>query len=156
MVFLATQMSVSPAHSQSSEEHLNNDAYQFFAHYLNAYNNFDGKAAAAHYHEKVSVTGIGNILRDNTNQDMQNLLGAFLQRVKAQGVAKFEWETLQVSMLGENTAMASNIAARYKKDGSLHDRAAATFIAQNTEGGWKIFSLHIHSTEHVLNISKGK
>lgn len=155
VAFLIANMSILHASTMDSEEGSSSAAYQFFAHYLDAYNNFDAKAAAAHYHDKVSVTGIGSTLRVNTNQDMENTLGAFLQQLKGQDVVKFEWETLQVSMLGKNTALASNVAARYKKDGSLLNRAAATFIAYNTEAGWKILSLHLHPPEHVLNIASG-
>jgi ketosteroid isomerase-like protein len=153
VAFFLMQMSFSDALADDSENQSNSEAYQFFAHYLDAYNDFDAKAAAVNYHEKVSITGIGSTLRVNTNQDMQNMLGAFLQQLKEQGAVKFEWETLQVTMLGKNTALASNVAARYKQDGTVLNRAAATFIAFNTEAGWKILSLHLHSPEYLLKLT---
>lgn len=129
-------------------------AKQFFSHYLDAYNQFDAKAAAHHYHSQVNVTGIGSALRVSSRDDMQKTLGAFLQRMKDDGVAKFEWQTLQVTMLGNNTAISSNVVARYNETGKFYNNGAATMIAHKVDNNWQIFSLHLHSVDALLPIAK--
>lgn len=134
----------------AAEEGDYQSAQEFFSHYLDSYNANDAEGASQKYAESVTLTGVQAAPILSTPQGMKKILEGFLGRLKAQGVTRYEWETLQVRMLGKNTALASNIAARYKADGTLHDKAAATFIAGYGESGWKILVLNIHEPKNVL------
>ena len=130
------------------------EATAFFKGYLDAYNAYDPDAASQNYADTALITGLGDTVRTMTREDMKNLLGRFLNNLKQNGVTKFEWTTLQVKALNDRVAVASNIATRFKADGTVFNTASATLIAHKTDGKWQVLMLNLHKPENILPLGQ--
>lgn len=128
----------------------------FFDDYLKYYNaiienpnNQDALVASAENYHSPAIQIIPNIpLRMvHEKQKLMNGSRAFLLSLKEKGVTTIEWENIQIKMLSENSAIASNIGVRYLSDGKIHNKAAATYLLKksksnsnsstNSKSNWK-------------------
>lgn len=57
---------------------------------------------------------------------------------------------LDVRLLDGETAIASEVSARYRSDGGLLERVAVTYGLRRTDEGWKIFLSATQAPETVL------
>lgn len=73
----------------------------------------------------------------------------FLDSLVSQGVAHIEWQKVNIELLTEVTAYASNVGVRYKKDGKVLNKAAADYLIVKTPQGWKIAALVLRSVNEA-------
>jgi len=124
--------------------------------YEQAWSRHDAREIASFYYEPaMRVTGSGPIVRP-TRADQEAFFSAFLSGLVMRGYARSSWETLEVSLLDGETAIASGISVRFKADGSQLERVGLTYALRNTPGGWKIFLSATHPPESTLRFRQSK
>lgn len=118
--------------------------------YEQAWSRHDAHAVAGFYLEPaMRVSKNGPVVRA-TRADQEAFFAAFLRGMVARGYERSAWETLEVRLLDPQTAVASGITTRYRSDGTVFERAAATYGLWHSDQGWKIFVSATHSPETVL------
>ena len=75
----------------------------------------------------------------------------FLNGLKEKGVNKVAWEKVEIKLLAENIALASNVAVRYLANGEVYDRAGATYFLNKNPKGWEITAFALHKPESAVS-----
>jgi len=118
--------------------------------YEEAWSRHDAHAIAGFYHEPaMRVSPGGPIVRQNRAAQEAFFAGLLTGLVK-QGYARSEWETLQVRLLDENTAIASGVVVRRRDDGSVFQRQGVTYTLWRDAQTWRIFLSATHSPSSAL------
>jgi ketosteroid isomerase-like protein len=118
--------------------------------YENAWGDRDPRAIASFYYEPaMRVSPAGPVVRQ-TRKDQETFFSGFLPSLVQRGFDKGKWEELNVHLLDSETAVASGIAIRTRKDGSVLERVAVSYGLRKTPQGWKIFLSDTHAPETVM------
>lgn len=142
-------------HQTTENEHLL--ISKVFENYMSKYNHFinkqELKLSPALYSEQVMLILGNGKATSLTSEKMNQGVTGFLTQLKAKGVSKVAWETVEVKLLADNIALASNVAVRYLANGEVYDRAGATYFLNKAATGWEISAFALHAPEQVLNLS---
>jgi len=142
-----------------SQEH--QEVAEFFVQYLNNYNDYFENpdntkalsAAAQDIHlPAVQIQPQGSVAMLESAQQIVLGTQGFIESLKAKGVTHMAWEKLQINVLSEHAAVASNVAAQYLEDGYVYARLGATYLLYKTDKGWKLVSRVLHLPEDVLRL----
>jgi ketosteroid isomerase-like protein len=118
--------------------------------YENAWGNRDPRAIASFYYEPaMRVSPAGPVVRQ-TRKDQETFFSGFLPSLVQRGFDKGKWEELNVHLLDSETAVASGIVIRTRKDGSILERVAVSYGLRRTPQGWRIFLSDTHAPETVM------
>jgi ketosteroid isomerase-like protein len=118
--------------------------------YERAWSDHDPGAIASFYHEPaMRVSPNGPVIRQ-TRKDQEIFFSAFLPGLIQRGFDRTAWEELNVHLLDAETAMASGIVIRTRKDGSVLERIAVSYGLRKTPQGWRIFLSDTHAPETVM------
>ena len=74
----------------------------------------------------------------------------FLDGLSKKGVHKVNWREVNVQILDEKLAMASNVAVRYTKAGDIVNEVGATYMLNKLNGEWRISTFAVHSPINVV------
>ena len=118
--------------------------------YEQAWSQHDAIAIASFYHEPAMRIGRGGPVVRPTRADQEAFFSHFVPELVQRGFDHSEFEELNVHLLDADTAIASGILLRYRKDGSLMERIAVTYGLRKGEQGWKIFLSDTHSPETAM------
>jgi ketosteroid isomerase-like protein len=118
--------------------------------YEQAWSRHDAHAVADFYFEPAMRVSKGGPVVRATRADQETFFEGYLRAIVARGYERSEWESLDARLLDAQTAIASGIAARYRADGTVLERVAATYELWHTDNGWKIFLSATHVPETVL------
>lgn len=130
---------------------------EVFAQYMRSYNNYLKtnvmlKDQAIYTETLMLITpNRAPAILDETK--FSNLIEGFLDGLRSKGVNNIAWEKLQIKLLSNSVAVASNAAVRYKKNGDVYDHAAATYMLTKVNEQWKIATLAPHAAENILPFS---
>lgn len=128
-----------------------------FKNYMIKYNHFitkqELKLTPELYAQQVMLmTGNGKSTTLTPEKMNQGVTG-FLTQLKSKGVNKIAWEAVEIKLLTDNIALASNIAVRYLANGEVYDRAGATYFLNKAETGWEISAFALHAPDKTINFS---
>jgi hypothetical protein len=129
---------------------------QVFKNYMIKYNHYitsqELKTSPELYAEQIMLmTGGKPVML--TPDSMNNGVTGFLSGLKEKGVDKVAWEKVDIKLLADNIALASNVAVRYLANGDVYDRAGATYFLNKNPEGWKITAFALHTPENALSFS---
>ncbi|OHU87485.1 MULTISPECIES: hypothetical protein [Pseudoalteromonas] len=85
-----------------------------------------------------------------TLAQMNQQVQVFLSSLKADGVSYVKWGKVSIHQLDDNIALVSNIAERYTKTGTLHNKVGASYYVYLIDGQWKISAFAIHNAKNTL------
>ena len=118
--------------------------------YENAWSEHDVRAIASFYYEPaMRVSPAGPVVRQ-TRKDQEIFFSGFLPGLIQRGFDQGKWEELNVHLLDSETAVASGIVIRTRKDGSVLERVAVSYGLRKTPQGWRIFLSDTHAPETVM------
>lgn len=127
-----------------------------FKNYMAKYNHYithqELKSSPELYAEQIMLM-TGNKPAMLTPDSMNKGVMGFLSGLKEKGVNKVAWEKVDVKLLSENIALASNVAVRYLANGDVYDRAGATYFINKNPEGWKITAFALHTPENAFSFS---
>ena len=128
-----------------------------FKHYMDKYNHFiatdELKIKPALYNKQVMLISGKGTTSTLSPEAMDKGVTAFLAGLKSKGVKKIAWENVEIQLLANNIALASNIAVRYLGDGSIYNKVGATYFLNKSSTGWSISAFAIHSDSKSLKFS---
>jgi hypothetical protein len=139
-------------HSELSKQEIS----QLFKGYMSKYNRFIKtdklKTSPSLYDEQVmliTTQGTSNAL---SAEAMDKGVAAFLTNLKNKGVVKVNWETVEIQLLADNIALASNVAVRYLDNGDIYNKVGATYFLNKSSTGWKISAFAVHAPENSIKL----
>lgn len=125
-----------------------------FSRYMQRYNTFlhSGELPLTDvlYSPQVMVINSrGNtvVTRDEFNTQVVN----FLTRLKNNGVARVNWEDVNINLLSDNVALVSNKVVRYKPNGKIYNQVGATYFVNKVDENWFISAFTVHQYESVIS-----
>jgi ketosteroid isomerase-like protein len=118
--------------------------------YEDAWSRHDAHAIAAFYCEPaMRVTKDGPAVRE-TRTVQQGFFAGFLSQLVAKGYDHSAWDRLDVRLLDANTAIASGVVTRHRRDDTVFERQGVTYGLWRTDQGWRIFFSATHEPDRVL------
>lgn len=139
-------------HSELSKQQI----AQLFKGYMSKYNRFIKtgklKISPSLYDEQVmliTTKGTSNAL---SAEAMDKGVASFLTNLKNKGVVKVNWETVEIQLLADNIALASNVAVRYLDNGDIYNKVGATYFLNKSPSGWKISAFAVHTPENSIKL----
>lgn len=111
--------------------------------------NICGDIAIFYYEPAMRVSKTGPTVRKTVEDQeifFEGLLGALVSR----GYDHSIWESLNIHLLDANTAIASGVIVRYRKDGSFMERMAVSYGLWKTAEKWRIIWSATHAPERVM------
>ncbi|HZP92737.1 MAG TPA: nuclear transport factor 2 family protein [Burkholderiales bacterium] len=118
--------------------------------YEAAWSRHDAAAIASFFYEPALRVGRAGPVVRPTRADQEAFFSGFLPGLVQRGYERSRWEELNVHLLDAQTAIASGIVVRYRKDGSDLERVAVSYGLRKTERGWKIFLSDTHAPDTVM------
>ena len=125
---------------------------QVFDEYMAKYNHFlshqELKQSPQLYSRDLMLMSGRNAPSVVKNHLFSKQISAFLTGLKQQGVARVEWEKVDIQLLSDKVALAANVAIRYTQSGKVHNRVGATYFLNKGPEGWKISAFAVHSAKN--------
>ncbi len=110
----------------------------------------DPAVAAAHFRTPcLWLTDQGPIVL-GTQEELVAQFAVLLDRLRTSGYTGGEYTALHVRALGERTALVSAAAVRYGQGDRELERIGATYTLYQSDAGWKITVLIVHSPDRVV------
>ena len=147
---LVAMMTFSGANYANSEHYQQeqDDIRQMFTSYMAKYNGYLSQGVLSSpndlYLDEFIIMSNSRPARTMTPADFMQQAKEFLGSLKQRGVAKVDWESVNITLLDDNLALASNVALRLKQDGSLYNRVGATYLLKRNDQGWRIAAFAVH------------
>lgn len=122
--------------------------HRLFDNYMAKYNHYIQhdtlKREPNLYHEEVMVVSASRLPNVVSSDAFYQQVQSFLDRLKSQGVNRVKWESVSVKPLDDNLAVVSNVAVRFRQDGTVHNRVGATYFVSKHNAQWLIATFAVH------------
>jgi ketosteroid isomerase-like protein len=125
---------------------------QMLRDYYAAATKQDLPGTVAYYHEPVTFITSRGVACFRTHDDAAPVLKQLFERFRELGVVRNDWAEAHCKLLGETSAAASVVVARYRADGQEAERVGWTYLMHKTGGEWKIAVLAGHPPDSILRI----
>ncbi len=109
--------------------------------YVADFSTLDLDVYLRHYHKPLMMARAGGVTVLQTVDDMKSFFAATVERLKSEGYGRSEWEEIEVQVLSDKTAYANATATRYKKDGSVLERAGTSYVMYKSDEGWQVAAM---------------
>jgi len=143
--------------SVTSQEQDEAQIKQLFTNYMEKYNHYIQTGTLNHtpslYSKDVMVISDQSAPKMVEELKLYRQVELFLDSLKKRGVSKVNWEKVDIHMLGDNMALASNVAIRHNKQGKVVDRVGASYHLYQQDGEWKIVAFAIHSSDKAFRFN---
>jgi ketosteroid isomerase-like protein len=126
------------------------EVIQTLQDYEAAWSRHDANAIASFYYEPAMRIGRGGPVVRPLRSDQETFFSGFMPELIRRGFDHSGFEELNVHLLDTDTAIASGILLRYRKEGDVLERAAVSFGLRKTTDGWKIFLTDTHAPDTVM------
>ena len=151
----ATNSSAGNASIASVARHNDKKAItQLFANYMDRYNHYlqtqTLKTSPRLYNDALTVMSSRGTASQLPLATFNQQIPVFLNGLSKKGVHKVNWREVNVQLLDDKLAMASNIAVRYTKTGDIVNEVGATYMLNKLDGEWRISTFAVHSSDNVV------
>ena len=130
---------------------------QLFEHYMSKYNHFiateELKRNPSLYDDQVMLITTKGTSNTLSSDAMDKGVTAFLSDLKSKGVRKVDWENIEIKLLADHIALASNVAVRYNQNGNVYNRVGATYFLNKSSEGWRISAFAVHGHDNSIKFS---
>lgn len=127
---------------------------QLFANYMDRYNHYlqtqNLKASPRLYNDAITVMSSRGTASQLPLATFNQQIPLFLEGLSKKGVHKVNWREVNVQLLDDKLAMASNVAVRYTKTGDIVNEVGATYMLNKLDGEWRISTFAVHSPINVV------
>ncbi|WP_462158562.1 hypothetical protein [Pseudoalteromonas sp. GB56] len=149
----------SPVHATESLPVSANDEKAInalFANYMQHYNGYllgQGLGDIDQlYMPTIMLMSTKNAPQSVSAQAFSQQVTGFLDGLKNKGVTKVQWQTVNVRMIDNNIALASNLAVRYTESGEVYNQVGATYLLYKEHTDWRIASFAVHTHTGVKSL----
>ncbi len=104
----------------------------------------------------INISQAGDFVLFESKQQIIADRKSFIFSIKSKGATYINYDTVQIKMLSESTAISSNIASINTKDGVPLFKISVTYLFNRTADGWKIVFRTFHKPETILNLNPEK
>lgn len=130
---------------------------QLFSDYMEKYNFYiqtgELQQQPSLYKSEVMILSDSRSPRMVKKADLYSQIAVFLDSLKKRGVAKVNWQKVDIHLLGSNMALASNVAIRYNKHGDVIDRVGASYTVYKQDEEWRIAAFAIHNANNAFHFN---
>lgn len=127
---------------------------QLFTNYMAKYNHYIQTGELQHepglYHPQVMLVSDKRVPSVVTEAQLYSQIEVFLASLKKRGVSSVEWQKVDIHLLSNNMALASNVAVRYNKQGEVVDRVGASYTLSKQDKGWRIAAFAVHPVDNAF------
>ena len=152
LFFICGSLSVS-VQAQSETE-----IQQLFQNYMAKYNHYIHTGDLEHepslYSEEVMLISERRAPILVSESNLYDQIEVFLDGLKERGVVKVQWEKVEIHLLGDNMALASNIAIRYNANDEVVDRVGASYTLHQSDDEWNIIAFAIHEADRAFSFGE--
>jgi len=148
VVSLMLAISCASAQAVASDEQAVKDT---LAAYEDAWSRHDPDAVASFYYEPALRVSKGGPNVRPTRTEQKAFFAGFLPSLIERGYSDSAWESLEVRLLDDQTAIASGVIVRHRADDTVLERVAVTYALRSTPDGWKIFMSATHAPDSALH-----
>ena len=112
--------------------------------YYRAFSTLSVQAILPYLNEPAMLVGPQGVIPLPTPQAIAPIFGPVMEGLRTRGYARSELGSLEVTMLGAQSAFANGIAIRYGGDGEELERAGISYLLRATDDAWKIAAMVLH------------
>ena len=127
---------------------------QLFDNYMARYNHFlqtqTLNTSLRLYNDEVTVMSSQGTANQVSLEVFNQQVPVFLNNLSKNGVHKVSWREVNVRLLDEKLAMASNVAVRYIQSGDIYNQVGATYMLNKLDGEWRISTFAVHDAQKVV------
>ncbi|QYJ75497.1 hypothetical protein [Shewanella sp. FJAT-52076] len=128
-----------------------------FEHYMDKYNHYltTGKldAAPVLYRPQLMLMSNTRAPAVATETEFSTQIQGFLDSLRAKGVARVRWQKVNIRLLDSQLALASNVAERFRADGSRYNLVGATYLLSKQDGQWQIAAFAVHDDKGAFPLN---
>ncbi|MCH4296098.1 hypothetical protein MJ923_17450 [Shewanella sp. 3B26] len=130
---------------------------QLFEHYMAKYNHYlaTGKldSTPVLYRPQLMLMSNNRAPAVASEAEFSTQIQGFLDSLKAKGVARVRWQKVDVRLLDSQLALASNVAERFRADGSRYNLVGATYLLSKQDGHWQIAAFAVHDDKGAFPLN---
>lgn len=151
--FTAMLLPLSATSSTNNQTaHAEAEIQQLFRSYMSKYNHYIAQGTLPEnpdlYADNLIVMSSARDATSVTSDEMYRQVTVFLDSLKSQGVKSVTWESVEVTLLDNNLALASNIAVRFDDKGETLSRVGATYFLNKIKNQWRITAFAVHNPDY--------
>ncbi len=117
------------------------------------FSNLDIENWTTHFHVPCLLLANGTAIAVASESELVAYISPVVTRLRAAGFARTELMRSSSRILDDTNALACTLWRRLDRDEQEIERLAATYAFINTNGGWKIAMLMVHSAETKLSFA---
>jgi len=128
------------------------DAEAFMSQYLQTFDTGHAREITTLYNDPFyMLSPSGEIKVFEGERKIRKSIRDWKFYMRKDGVASSRYVRLNVRALSSDTALASAEVERADEHGKVRANTGATYTLIRSNGQWKIYLIHLHSREQVLN-----
>ncbi len=112
--------------------------------YYRAFSTLSVQAILPYLNQPALLVGSLGVIPLPTPSAIEPIFGPVMERLRERGYARSELGSLEVRILGAQSAFATGIAIRYKSDGEELERAGISYLLRKTDDAWKLVVMVLH------------
>ncbi len=156
LILLLTCLLCSPIKANELHHEDEQAIKQLFSQYMNHYNHYisDGELGDIQqlYQPTIMLMSSNNAPQSVSAQVFSQQVTGFLDGLKRQGVTNVKWQSMNVRLIDNNIALASNLAVRYTQSGDVFNQVGATYMLYKEQNAWRIASFAVHTHTGVKSL----
>ncbi|AFV00266.1 hypothetical protein [Simiduia agarivorans] len=125
---------------------------KLFSGYMGKYNHYIAQGVLPEnpdlYADNLVVMSSARDATSVTSDEMYRQVTVFLDSLKSKGVKSVTWESVDITLLDSNLALASNVAVRFDEKGETLSRVGATYFLNKIKNEWRITAFAVHNPDY--------
>ncbi len=160
LILMLCPTCVDYANAESPSE---NQATEFFEHYLDLYNQrfghpehsemFRSEMAKLMYEPLLQVPPKGDPIVHNSRDVFVKNLEGFVTQLEKLGVVRLRYDQMQLHMLTPNKLIANNIGHGLNEAGEVVYKTISIYLLYRVDNEWQLTLLHGYDIDKALNFN---
>jgi hypothetical protein len=112
--------------------------------YYRAFSTLSVQATLPYLHQPALLVGPLGAIPLPTPSAVEPIFGPVMESLRGRGYARSELGSLEIRILGAESAFATGVAVRYRSDGDELERAGVAYLLRKTDDAWKFVVIVLH------------
>jgi len=118
---------------------------QTLEEYYRAFSTLSVQAILPYLNEPALLVGPLGAIPLPIPSAVEPIFGPVMEDLRTRGYVRSELASLEIRILGPESAFATGIAIRYRSDGEELERAGISYLLRKTDGAWKFVVIVLHA-----------
>lgn len=118
---------------------------QTLEEYYRAFSILSVQAILPYLNQPALLVGPPGAIPLPTPSAIEPIFGPVMEGLRGRGYVRSQLASLEIRILGADSAFATGIAIRFRSDGEELERAGISYLLRKADGAWKVVVILLHA-----------